>query len=88
MKIPGLYFACVLLISSMFPVSWSNAQDEYVLKDGTRAVIIERQLVLFDLNSKRTFAPAGTYVTRDGRYVITVKKTNQTVVTERTRESR
>jgi hypothetical protein len=88
MKITRLFFVWMLFLSFFFTVSWSYAQDEYFLKDGTRAVIIEKQLVLFDLNSKRTFAPPGNYETRDGRYIIVVKKTNHAVVMERTKESR
>jgi hypothetical protein len=72
MKIAKLLFLWIMIFSLLFLVPFSFAQEEYVLVDGSRAVIIERQLVLVHWDGKRSFAAPGKYETRDGRYTIVV----------------
>ena len=50
----------------------SLAEQVFVLSDGSRAVIVERQLVVTGKNGRRAFARPGIYETRDGRYTIVV----------------
>ena len=72
MKIAKSLFPWIMIFSMVFLVPFSFAEDEYVLMDGSRAVIIERQLVLIRWDGKRSFAGPGKYETRDGRYTIVV----------------
>ena len=60
-----MIFFSLLLLAPM-----SFAETEYVLSDGSRAVIIERHLVLIRWDGKRSVARPGSYETRDGRYTI------------------
>ena len=50
----------------------SLAEQVFVLSDGSRAVIVERQLVVTGKNGRRAVARPGIYETRDGRYTIVV----------------
>jgi hypothetical protein len=72
MRIAKSLFPWIMIFSLLFLVPFSFAETEYVLVDGSRAVIIERQLVLIQWDGKRSFAPLGKYETRDGRYTIIV----------------
>jgi hypothetical protein len=70
MKFTKALFASVLGLLWLFPVSLSHAAEEYYLADGTRAMIVERRLVLIRSDSRRSVARPGTYETRDGRTII------------------
>jgi hypothetical protein len=70
MRFAKAVIASVLCLSWLFPVSPSHAAEEYYLADGTRAMIIERQLILIRSDSRRSVARPGTYETRDGRTII------------------
>ena len=72
MRIAKSLFPWIMIFSLVFLVPFSFAEDEYVLMDGSRAVIIERQLVVISWDGKRSFAGPGKYETRDGRYTIVV----------------
>lgn len=72
MKIAKSLFPWIMIFSLVFLVPFSCAENEYVLMDGSRAVIIEKQLVLIHWDGKRSFAAPGSYETRDGRYTIDV----------------
>ena len=72
MKIAKSLFPWVMIFSMLFLVPFSFAEDEYVLIDGSRAVIVERQLVVISWDGKRSLALPGKYETRDGRYTIVV----------------
>jgi len=72
MRIAKSLFPWIMIFSLLFLVPSSFAEDEYVLMDGSRAVIIERQLVLIRWDGKRSLAAPGRYETRDGRYTIDV----------------
>lgn len=58
--------------SLLFPALTARADGEYLLPDGVRGVIAERHLFLIGPDGKRTAAPPGNYVTRDGRYLLIV----------------
>lgn len=62
----------MIFLSLFFLAPMSFAQTEYILSDGSRAVIIERHLVLIRWDGKRSVARPGSYETRDGRYTIVV----------------
>jgi hypothetical protein len=72
MRIAKSLFPWIMIFSMVFLVPLSFAGEEYVLLDGSRAVIMERQLVLIHRDGKRSFAGPGWYDTRDGRYTIIV----------------
>ena len=72
MRIAKSLFPWIMIFSMLFLVPSSFAEDEYVLMDGSRAVIIERQLVVISGDGKRSLAVPGSYDTRDGRYTIVV----------------
>ena len=72
MKIAKSLFPWIMIFSLVFLVPFSFAENEYVLMDGSRAVIIERQLVVISGDGKRSLAVPGSYDTRDGRYTIDV----------------
>jgi hypothetical protein len=72
MRIAKSLFPWIMIFSMVFLVPFSFAENEYVLMDGSRAVIIERQLVLIRWDGKRSLAAPGSYETRDGRYTIDV----------------
>jgi hypothetical protein len=73
-------FASILLLASFYVASPALAEDEYYLKDGSKAVIVEKQLIVYPLNSKRYFAVPGKYQTRDGKYTIVVTAKGATVI--------
>lgn len=60
----------MIFLSLLFLAPMSFAETEYILSDGSRAVIIERHLVLIRWDGKRSVARPGSYETRDGRYTI------------------
>jgi len=62
----------MICLSLFFLVPTSLAGEEYILSDGSRAVIVERQLVLIHWDGRRSVARPGNYDTRDGRYTIVV----------------
>ena len=70
MRIAKSLYTWMICLSLFFPATMSFAETEYILMDGSRAVIIERQLVLIHSNGKRSAARPGSYETRDGRYTI------------------
>jgi hypothetical protein len=72
MKIAKSLFPWIMIFSMLFLAPFSFAEDEYVLIDGSRAVIVERQLVVISWDGKRSLALPGKYETRDGRYTIVV----------------
>jgi len=72
MKIAKSLFPLIMIFSLVFLVPFSFAEDEYVLIDGSRAVIVERQLVVISWDGKRSLALPGKYETGDGRYTIVV----------------
>jgi hypothetical protein len=87
MRIAKSLFPWIMIFSMLFLVPSSFAQDEYVLMDGSRAVIMEKQLVLIHRDGKRSFAGPGRYDTRDGRYTIVVQG-KEAVVRDHTKELR
>ena len=74
MKVAKSLFPWIMIFSMLFLVPLSFAEEEYVLMDGSRAVIIERQLFLVRWDGKRSLAAPGSYETRDGRYTIVVQE--------------
>ncbi len=79
--------AWMICLFLLFLAPASFAEQEYVLRDGSRAVIVERHLVLIRWDGKRTVARPGSYETRDGRYTIVVDGKGA-VIQERSRELR
>ncbi|TSA00068.1 MAG: hypothetical protein D4R80_01965 [Deltaproteobacteria bacterium] len=75
--------ALVLLLTGFLLPSLSSAEDVYYLKDGNRAVIVERQLFIYPPGSKRVLALPGNYPTRDGKNTIVVTGKSTTVVRNR-----
>jgi len=69
-KVLMAWIFCILSVSLVRP---SCASDEYILADGSRAVIGEGQLLVTQRDSRRAVARPGTYETSDGRYTIIVK---------------
>jgi len=80
------FLASTLVLAGLFLASPLRAEDVYYLKDGSRAVIAERLLIVYPPNSKRFFAPPGKYQTRDGRHTIVV--TGRTVTVNRSEPRR
>jgi hypothetical protein len=70
MKIVKSINTWMIFLSLLLLAPMSFAETEYVLSDGSRAVIIERHLVLIRWDGKRSVARPGSYETRDGRYTI------------------
>jgi hypothetical protein len=87
MRIAKSLFPWIMIFSLLFLVPFSFGEDQYVLMDGSRAVIIEKQLVLISRDGKRSIAGPGHYETRDGRYTIVVQGKG-IVVRDNTRELR
>ena len=87
MNIAKSLFPWFMMFSMLFLVPLSFAGDEYVLIDGSRAVIVERQLMVISWDGKRSFAGPGSYDTRDGRYTIVVQG-KEAVVRDHTKELR
>lgn len=87
MRIIKTFFAGILCLSCLSFATASFAANEFVLVGGTRAVIEGKQLILIDMNSRRSIAPSGKYDTRDGRYSIVVKG-NEIVIRDHTKELR
>jgi len=87
MRIINTFFAGVLCLSCLFLVPASFAANEFVLVGGSRAVVEGKQLILIDMNSRRSVAPPGKYDTRDGRYSIIVKG-KEIVIRDHTKELR
>mgnify|MGYP001354262932 CR=1 FL=1 len=75
----------ILLLTGFLLPSLSVAEDVYYLKDGSRAVIVERQLVIYPLGSKRVLALPGNYPTRDGKNTIVVTGKSVTVIRNRSK---
>jgi hypothetical protein len=67
------FFSWILCFTLFLPALVSFAGDEYILRDGTRAVIEGKKLILIGQYARRTVAPPGRYDTRGGRYSIVVK---------------
>jgi len=74
------FLAMSLVLVVLFPASFSRAEDVYYLKDGNRAAIVERQLIVYPPGSKRYLALPGRYPTRDGGHTIVVTGKNVTVI--------
>ena len=72
MRIARSLFPWIMIFTMFFLVPLSYAGEGYVLMNGSRAVIIEKKLVLISRDGKESFAPPGNYETRDGRYTIVV----------------
>jgi hypothetical protein len=72
MRTAKLLFPWIMMFSMVFLVPSSFAAEEYVLLDGSRAVLMEKQLVLIHRDGKRSIAGPGWYDTRDGRFTIVV----------------
>jgi len=72
MRIAKSLTTWMICLSLFFLVPMSLAGEEYILRDGSRAMIIERQLVLKRWDGKRSVARPGSYETKDGRYTIVV----------------
>jgi hypothetical protein len=70
MKIVKSINTWMIFLSLLLLAPMSFAETEYVLSDGSRAVIIERHLVLIRWDGKRSVARPGSYETKDGRYTI------------------
>jgi len=87
MRIAKSLTTWMICLSLFFIAPMSFAQTEYILSDGSRAVIAERQLVLIRSDGKRSVARPGSYVTRDGRYTIVVGGKGA-VIQERSKELR
>ena len=87
MRITKTFFAGILFFSCLFLVPVSFAGNEFVLVGGARAVIEGKQLILIDMNSRRSVAPSGRYDTRGGRYSIIVKG-NEIVIRDHAKELR
>ena len=84
MRIAKALITWMIFLSLFFLAPMSFAETEYVLRDGSRAVIIERQLVLIRWDGKKSVARPGNYETRDGRYTIVVHGKG-TVIQERSK---
>ena len=87
MKITKSIFASMIFVSCLFIVPVTFAGDEYILFDGTRALVEGKTMILFGANGKKSIAPPGRYDTRDGRYSIIVKQ-NEIIVRDHTKELR
>jgi len=87
MKSMKKFFMGILFLSCPFLVPGSFAASEFVLVGGTRAVIEGKQLIMIDMNSRRSVAPSGKYDTSDGRYSIVVKG-DVIVIRDHTKELR
>ena len=70
MKIVKSINTWMIFLSLLLLAPMSFAETEYILSDGSRAVIIERHLVLIGWDGKRSVARPGSYETKDGRYTI------------------
>jgi hypothetical protein len=87
MRIAKSLFPWIMIFFLLFLVPMSFAETGYVLMDGSRAVIVEKQLVLISRDGKRHIVGPGHYETRDGRYTIVVQGKG-VVVRDHTRELR
>jgi hypothetical protein len=87
MRAAKLFFSWILCFTLFFTALVSFAGDEYTLRDGTRAVIVERHLILIRGDSRRSVARPGIYETMDGRTSIIVKG-NGVVIREQMKELR
>ncbi len=87
MRFAKLLFPTILCLTWILPVSPSHAGDEYYLVGGTRAVILGKQLILIQPDSRQTVARPGSYHTRDGRTTILVDE-NGIVIQDRKKELR
>ena len=87
MRIAKSLTTWMIFLSLFFIAPMSIAQTEYILTDGSHAVIMERQLVLIRPNGKKSVARPGIYVTRNGRFTIVVDGKGA-VVQERSKEPR
>lgn len=72
MRIAKTVTTWMIFLSLFFLAPMSFAQTGYILTDGSRAVIMERQLVLIGRDGKKAVARPGIYATKDGRYTIVV----------------
>lgn len=84
MKIPKSLIAWMICVSMFFLVPASLAGEEYLLNDGSRAVIVKTELILVQGKGKRSIAPPGHYETRDGRYTFIVRR-NEVFVRDNTK---
>jgi uncharacterized RDD family membrane protein YckC len=81
MRIAKRLLALILVLAGLSLVSPSLAEDVYVLADGSKAIIVERQLIVYpSTGSNRYFARPGRYQTRDKRYTIVVTPKGATVI--------
>ena len=87
MRIAKSLTTWMIFLSLFFLAPMSFAQTEYILTDGSRAVIMERQLVLIRGDGKKSVARPGSYATRDGRYTIVVDG-KRAVIQDRSKELR
>lgn len=87
MRTAKSFFSWILCFTLFFTALVSFAGEEYTLRDGTRAVIIERQLILIQGDSRRSIARPGIYETMDGKTSILVKG-NGVVIRDHTKELR
>jgi len=84
MRIAKSLYIMMVCFSLSFLAPMSFAEAEYILEDGSRAVIVERRLVLIHWDGKRSVARPGNYETKDGRYTIVVHGKG-TVIQERSK---
>jgi hypothetical protein len=87
MRAAKSFFSWILCFTLFFTALVSFAGDEYILRDGTRAVIEGKKLILIGRDSRRSVALPGRYDTRDGRYSIVVKG-EEIVIRDHTKELR
>ena len=80
MKKAALSLATFLLLALYSLAGAAIGQEVYFLKDGSRAVIMERRLVLYRTGERRIVAPKGNYPTADGKYLIVVTGKDVTLV--------
>jgi hypothetical protein len=72
MNTANRFLASILVLAGLSLATPSRAEDVYYLEDGNRAIIVEKQLIVYPAGSKRYFALPGQYQTRDGRHTIVV----------------
>jgi hypothetical protein len=76
------FLASILVLAGLALAFPSRAEENvyYLLMDGSKAIIVERQLIVYPTDSKRYFARPGKYQTKDRRYTIVVTPKGATVI--------
>jgi len=80
MNATNRFLASIMVLAGLSLAAPSRAEDAYYLEDGNRAIIVEKQLIVYPAGSKRFFAPPGKYQTRDGSHTIVVTEKTVKVI--------